>query len=81
MPHTRHCTHCPPPPPFGVLWVPRSERQGRKLSKSKCSSVVPEAPFGLDKDVQRRVDVLLQVPPPLYKLRKSPKSIRSLRLL
>ena len=45
----------------GVLWIARSDKQARKLSKTKSSSVVPEAPFGLEKDVQRRVDVLSRV--------------------
>ena len=40
--------------PYGVLWVARSDRQACKLSKTKSSSVVPEVPFGLDKDVQHR---------------------------
>ena len=40
----------PPPPPYGVLWG----TQARELSKTKFSSVVPEGPVGLEKDVQRR---------------------------
>ena len=40
----------PPPPQSGVLWAARYDGQARALSKIKSSSVVPDAPFGLDKE-------------------------------
>ena len=39
----------------------RGDRQARKLSKTKSSSVVLEAPFGLEKEVHRGVYTLIQV--------------------
>ena len=47
-----------PPPPYGVLLVARCHRHARKLSKTKSSSVVPEAPFG------RKKNRHLEPPPP-----------------
>ena len=44
-------------PPYRVVWVTRRDRQAPKLSKTKPSSVVAEAPFGLEKDVQQSVDL------------------------
>ena len=53
------CPNCPSP--YGVLWGTHRDRQARKLSKTKSSSVVPEAPFGLEKEVHHRVYALIQV--------------------
>ena len=46
-----------PPPLYGVLWGTRCDRQARKLSKTKSSSVVPEAPSV----VHHRAYALIQV--------------------
>ena len=46
--------------PFGVLWVTPCDRPARKLSKTKSSSVVPEAPFGLEKDMQQGDEDVLE---------------------
>ena len=63
--HHTHCGKCAlrdyNDPPYGVLWVARYDGQARKLSKTKSSSAVPEAPFCLEKDVQQNVDVFIQV--------------------
>ena len=52
------------PPPYGVLWVARSDGQARKPSNTQSASLVPEAPVGLDKDVQPHGTPRSPPPPP-----------------